>query len=230
MTPKLMSRCRSIICCSAAERDLFVRDYPSIETHTVVIPPAIGDPQGFAVEPFKIDEPIVLSTGRLDAYKQVDKLIRAVGRLDPSPRLVVTGEGPARKKLEEEVRANGLECRTDFLGYVSDEDLRRWQRTANVVVSLSTHESFGLALAEALVAGSRVVASDILAHREMADMVGGDVIWVGVNDSDDEIAEAIGSAMASSERTEFQTSLRSWADVGSEHLAVYSEILDRSSR
>jgi len=50
--------------------------------------------------------------------------------------------------------------------------LRRWQRTATVTLSLSEMECFGLALMEAAVAGSRVVASDIPAHAELANRVG----------------------------------------------------------
>ena len=51
---------------------------------------------------------------------------------------------------------------------MSDDVLRRWQRTADVVVSLSTRESFGLSLAEGIAAGAAIVASEIPAHREMA--------------------------------------------------------------
>ena len=39
-------------------------------------------------------------------------------------------------------------------------------------MSLSAREAFGLALLEAAVAGSRVVASDIPAHAELANRVG----------------------------------------------------------
>jgi glycosyltransferase involved in cell wall biosynthesis len=50
--------------------------------------------------------------------------------------------------------------------------LRRWQRTATSTLSLSAREAFGLVLLEAAVAGSRVVASDIPAHAELAHRLG----------------------------------------------------------
>jgi glycosyltransferase involved in cell wall biosynthesis len=229
VTPGLMSRCRSIICCSGAERDLLLADFPSCIDRTVVIPPAIGDPKSFDVEPFDVPGRVVLSTGRLDAYKHVDKTIRAVGRLDPSVHLVVTGDGPARGSLEEVARAGNLAGRVEFLGRVSDGDLRRWQRTAGVVVSLSTHESFGLSLAEALAAGASVVASDIPAHREMAELVGGPVTWVRAEDGDEDVARAISSALASSRQGRTAFVPRSWSDVGVEHMSIYEKVLGLSS-
>jgi glycosyltransferase involved in cell wall biosynthesis len=51
--------------------------------------------------------------------------------------------------------------------------MRRWQRTATSTLSLSAREAFGLVPLEAAVAGSRVVASDIPAHAELANQVGG---------------------------------------------------------
>jgi glycosyltransferase involved in cell wall biosynthesis len=50
--------------------------------------------------------------------------------------------------------------------------MHRWQRTATVTLSLSPFECFGLVLLEATVAGSRVVASDIPVHAELAHRVG----------------------------------------------------------
>ena len=62
--------------------------------------------------------------------------------------------------------------RVSFRGQVSDGELRRWQRTATSTLSLSAREAFGLVLLEAAVAGSRVVASDIPAHAELAHRLG----------------------------------------------------------
>ena len=82
--------------------------------------------------------------------------------------LVILGTGPEEPRLRQLVEDEGLSGSVRLLGGVSDEDLRRWQRTAAVVVSLSTRESFGLSLAEGITAGAAIVASDIPAHREMA--------------------------------------------------------------
>jgi glycosyltransferase involved in cell wall biosynthesis len=225
----LFKRCQSIMCCSRSEQALLVKDVPSCAARTVVIPPAIGTVDSFNVEPFPKSGPIVLSTGRLDTYKNVDKIVRATGRLDASVRLVVTGEGPARPVLEELTDSLAIRGRVQFVGHVSEHDLRRWQKTADVVALLSTHESFGLSLAEALAAGASVVASDIEAHREVSEFVSGDVRWVTIDAGDAQIAAELAAAIASPRDRGGVPTLRSWDEVGVEIAAVYRELVDQSS-
>jgi glycosyltransferase involved in cell wall biosynthesis len=94
------------------------------------------------------------------------------------------------------------------------------------VVSLSTHESFGLSLAEALASGAKVVASDIPAHREMSDMVGGSVTWVAPGDHVATVAQAIELALKGPRREDPNLATRSWDDVGMETMAVYARVLN----
>ena len=125
-----------------------------------------------AAEPFKTDRPIVLIAGRLEGYKRVDTAIRAFASMRKDAHLVVCGAGSHRPALERLAWELGIAARVSFRGYVSDGELRRWQRTATSTLSLSTREAFGLVLLEAAVAGSRVVASDIPAHAELAHRLG----------------------------------------------------------
>jgi glycosyltransferase involved in cell wall biosynthesis len=62
-----------------------------------------------------------------------------------------------------------------FTGAVSDEELRHWWASASLYATASSQEAFGIGLAEALVAGLPVVASDIPAHREVIRRAGPDV-------------------------------------------------------
>jgi glycosyltransferase involved in cell wall biosynthesis len=126
-----------------------------------------------SAEPFDTDRPIVLVAGRLEAYKRVDMAIQAFARMrNTDAQLVVCGTGPHRSTLERLAQELGIASRVSFRGQLGQEELRRWQRTATVTLSLSTMECFGLVLLEAAVAGSRVVASDIPAHAELANRVG----------------------------------------------------------
>jgi hypothetical protein len=66
-----------------------------------------------------------------------------------------------------------LDPAATLLGAVDDERLQRWYRTATVVMSLSTEESFGLTILEAAARGARLFVSDIPPHRDALAVIGG---------------------------------------------------------
>ena len=164
----LFRRADKVTCVSVAESELLLRRYPSVEPRLSIVPLGADTQALLAAEPFETDRPIVLVAGRLEAYKRVDTAIRAFASMRKDAQLVVCGTGSRRPALERLARELGLAGRVSFRGQVSDGELRRWQRTATSTVSLSAREAFGLVLLEAAVAGSRVVASDIPAHAELA--------------------------------------------------------------
>jgi glycosyltransferase involved in cell wall biosynthesis len=167
----LFRRAAKVVCGSVAESELLVRRYPFVEPRLSVIPPGVDTQAILAAEPFETDRPVVLVAGRLEPYKRVDVAIQAFARMRADAQLVICGTGSHRPALERLVQELGIAARVGFLGRVSDEDMRRWQRTATVTVNLSEQEAFGLVLLEAAVAGSRVVASNIPAHAELARQV-----------------------------------------------------------
>src|SRR5439155_22794560 len=61
----------------------------------------------------------VLSVGRIDRAKRIDLIVEAVAS-EPSLRLVVAGDGPERKRLEELAAKRGLNGRVTFVGRVDE--------------------------------------------------------------------------------------------------------------
>lgn len=159
-----------------------------------VVPNGIRSEEILAATPMPSDGTVVLTAARLEHYKQVDVLVRSVAHLDPAFRLVVLGDGPARPHLERLVDGLGLTPRVTFTGRVTNQDLRRWQRRADVVATLSRHEAYGMLLLEGLVAGAPVVASDIPAHREVAAAFGDAVRFVAVDADPAAVAAAVTGA------------------------------------
>jgi glycosyltransferase involved in cell wall biosynthesis len=162
---------RSVVCVSPSEADLFVSRFPKAVSKISVIPNAVDTDTLRAARPFVGEPPTVLSVGRLETYKRLDRLIGAFGRLTrnavgTAPQLIVIGTGPDRARLESLAATACPAGTVRFLGRVEDADLHRWLRTASVLCSLSEHEAYGLAPAEALAAGARVVLSDIPAHTQ----------------------------------------------------------------
>ncbi len=111
----------------------------------------------------------VLWVNRLDPQKGFPVLVRAFSRLAPEfpdLALVVVGDGGDRgavRMLERDEAA-----RVVMLGSVPSGDLPPYHAAADVFASPATgHESFGIALVEAMAAGVPVVASDIDGYRDV---------------------------------------------------------------
>jgi glycosyltransferase involved in cell wall biosynthesis len=103
-------------------------------------------------------EGFVLSVNRLDRAKRIDLLIEAAKR-EPSLRIVITGEGPDRERLEQ--LAAGLNGHVRFVGRVDDEELADLYARSLAVYYAPIDEDFGMVPYEAFLSGKPVVtASD----------------------------------------------------------------------
>jgi len=92
-------------------------------------------------------------------------------RLPPETRLVIVGiEGPETNAILRFLAASGMEDHVALLSGLSEAELQWCYRNCQLLLAPSIVEGFGLPVAEALLAGCRVVCSDIPAFRE----VGGD--------------------------------------------------------
>jgi glycosyltransferase involved in cell wall biosynthesis len=102
----------------------------------------------------------VLFAGRLTPAKRVDRLIRAVARLDASlgVKLVVLGDGPLREPLEALVAELGLQERVHMPGFAANP--YAYMSRAAVFVLSSDYEGMPTVLIEALACGCPVVATD----------------------------------------------------------------------
>jgi glycosyltransferase involved in cell wall biosynthesis len=110
--------------------------------------------------------------GRLERYKQIDVLLRAVAKLSerfPEARIDVIGRGSERARLEQVARAAGVAERTHFVGFVSDEERDHLLASARVCVCPSTKEGWGLTVIEANALGTPVVATDAPGLRDSVE-------------------------------------------------------------
>ncbi len=109
----------------------------------------------------------LVTVGRLMPYKNVALIIDAM-RLLPDWRLTVIGDGPQRRQLQAQAPAN-----VQFAGAVAEADKQAWLARAAAFVFAAV-EDFGIAPAEALAAGTPVVALarggalDYLVHQHNA--------------------------------------------------------------
>jgi glycosyltransferase involved in cell wall biosynthesis len=108
------------------------------------------------------DEHVLLITvGRLVARKAIEQLIDCLAGLgQPNVHLRVVGGGPQQPRLEQHATERGVRHRTVFLGHVTDEEKFQLLRMADIFVSSSQHEGFGLCFLEAMACGLPIVSYD----------------------------------------------------------------------
>jgi glycosyltransferase involved in cell wall biosynthesis len=122
-------------------------------------------------------EPFLLCVAQHRPNKNLLLLLRIFRQLllkkwlHPRTRLVIVGmQGPHTRAIRNYLAFNRLQKQVVLMAGLSDEELQWCYRNCDLLIAPSLVEGFGLPVAEALVAGCRVVCSDIPAFRE----VGGD--------------------------------------------------------
>ncbi len=110
--------------------------------------------------PYRCEEygDFVLSVNRLDRAKRIDLLIEAAA-LDPGLRVVITGEGPDRGRLEGLARERGLNGRVEFAGLADEAELASLYARCLAVYYAPVDEDFGMVPFEAFLSRKPVLTT-----------------------------------------------------------------------
>lgn len=109
--------------------------------------------------------------GRLVFYKNLEVVIQSISlvkKTQPNVKLVIVGDGPHKKSLEELVVRLGVESNVEFLGYVTAAKKMEIISSSNALVFPSLCEGFGLVILEAFSQKRPVLVSNV---RPMSDIV-----------------------------------------------------------
>jgi len=118
--------------------------------------------------------PTIATVARLSPEKDQKTMLAAFQRVldgwpssgpDPSPRLVVIGDGPCRAELEAEANRLGIAGQVDFLGMRSDVPSLLPRYTLFTLSSVT--EGISMTLLEAMACGVPIVATDVGGNREI---------------------------------------------------------------
>lgn len=102
----------------------------------------------------KEDDCVLLFLGRLAKEKNINELIDMLSSTDMyKMRLMIVGDGPCRKELEEQCRLNGMEDKTVFTGMISPDEVSDYYLAGDIFVNASTSETQGLTYMEAMASG-----------------------------------------------------------------------------
>lgn len=144
----------------------------------------------------------IVVPGRLVPVKGHRRILEAFARVReqyPGTELLIAGSGPEESSLKRLAERLGIASAVRFTGWLPLAEL--WSLVASaqaaVFASDGTQEGFGLALAEAALLGTPLVASDIAAFREVLAEDSQAAWWFQPTDTD-AMAQALMQALSAS--------------------------------
>lgn len=108
-------------------------------------------------------KPRILYAGRLEKYKNVDKILSAFSLLQDkhdSLKLTIVGRGPFKDELKQMATSLKLNGNTEWLEGLSREELFGLYSSSTVVVIPSESESMGVAATEAIGLGAPTIVAN----------------------------------------------------------------------
>jgi glycosyltransferase involved in cell wall biosynthesis len=155
-----------LICVSRYESDLLLRDFSINQDRVIVIPNGINRMKISKLNGDLEKNPSkILFVGRLEKYKNVDRLVKALGFLDRHI-LVIVGEGPEKEKIFKLIRHLNISDRVRLVSNLSEENLTKEYQTSGIFVMPSHWEAYGIAVAEALSMGLQTIVANSSALKE----------------------------------------------------------------
>jgi len=221
---RIFKKADRVICVSRYEKELIKKNFGLSDDKLVLIP------NGINLEEFRIkggvkDKKTILYVGRLERYKGVQYIIKALPYLEDY-KLVIVGKGPYEgelKKLAFTINVNG---RIEWLKDLSREELLEQYKSAGVFVFLSSFEAFGITVAEALVSGMPCIVAEKGALKEFVDdrICFGLSYPININELAEKIIEVSKRAIDFLRLPKAEIEIKSWDEVVDEHEELYREI------
>ena len=183
---KMIGGADAVVCVSNSEKELLEGDFS--------LPKTWINYNGveFSDFPEELDESVnggsksICSVGRLERYKNIDAIIRAASgvraKLGNELVLNIIGNGPDKGRLEGLVEELGMDDCVHFHGFIEEREKLELMKNSSCLVTLSSHESFGLTIVESAKLKVPVVASSIGPHVELGGIIGNSVSLVDASD------------------------------------------------
>lgn len=211
---------------SAVVRRKGVRIYNCVEAqpHCATQPP-LPNWQG---------EPFLLCVAQHRHNKNLPLLIRTFDRLlrsghvDSNLRLVILGiTAQDTPNIYRLVATLGLGRSICFLEGLSESELQWSYTRCEALVAPSLTEGFGLPVAEGLIAGCRIVCSDIPAHREVGD---GRCRFVSLGqDAERAFTEAIVEVLKEPKRSPVALPQFSMSTLAKQYISLYRSLISSAT-
>ncbi len=170
---KIFEKADAVICVSNYEKRLVLDNFRVAGNKIHVIPNGINLEEFEEVDKIKEqrDKSLrrILFVGRIEKYKRLDYLVKALKHLPENFVLEVVGKGSCKPKIVKLAKDVGVTGRIKFYQDLSRKELVRKYAEADVFVLLSKHEAYGIAVAEALAAKTPCIVANEAALKEWVD-------------------------------------------------------------
>ena len=217
---------RAFFCAASETTRMKLIKFYGLDPKRIVVIPGGVDLNKFTPGEKSVDEPKILMCSRLDKRKNLHEALLAFSRIREAPfSITIVGEGPEGVALKKVAAALNLNVR--FTGNLTDSEVAAHFGHADIFVSTSLSEGFGLSLIQAMAAGCASVVSDIGAHRELIRNGENGLIYESVDDLANKIDFLVGD---SSTRARLGREARnsalgfSWGRAAREMLELYTRL------
>lgn len=165
-----------------------------------------------------IDTDMIFFVGRHAEQKGIEHLLYGFKKFqeDDEAELAIGGDGYMRESLEEFAEMLGIEEKVYFVDYIPSKELGDYYSAADLFVSPSINEPFGLTITEALESGTPVLATENGVSEVSSEFI------IETSPDSEEIAEGIEKGLRIDSEIEVES--RSWEEMAEEVIKVYSEV------
>lgn len=167
-----------------------------------------------------IDNDMVFFVGRHAEQKGIEHLLYGFKKFledGNDASLVIGGDGHIKNSLEDFTEILGISDSVFFTGFIPREELGDYYGDADVFVSPSINEPFGLTITEALECETTVMATE----SGVTEILGENSI-IEISPDSDSIKSGLEKALGEDFTSEYKS--RSWKEMADETSEVYREI------
>jgi glycosyltransferase involved in cell wall biosynthesis len=175
LLPAAARRAHRVVTVSRASRDEIVAELGIPSERIDVVPngvtsPAAGDAAAARTRLAAGDRQIALSVASDLPHKNLASLLDALALIpsDERPVLALAGHGTDGPRLRDHALFLGVEEDLRLIGAVSVRELEDLYAAADVLVTTTRYEGFGIPILEAMARGVPVACSDLPVLREIA--------------------------------------------------------------
>lgn len=216
---KIFEKSDKVTCISEYERRKVICDFgvPLVKIEKIPIGLNLEEFEKLKKQTKNKGGKTLLYVGRLEEYKGIQHIIKTLPYL-AGFKLEVIGKGPYEKRLHELAEELSVMKQINWYKNMTREELLQYYASADVLLMLSTHESYGITVAEALASGTPSIVSNTGALYEFVD--GKMCIGITLPIETDELIQKIKHAITIKE-TKYDGNLKDWDEVLSRLIKVY---------